>query len=83
MDERDRQKNRPSFRKVPQQQTERRRALEYLYFDNHDMMVQFKVSLRTLQRWRDEKMLPFKKVSGKIFYLASKVEEFMEGDTED
>ena len=47
------------------------------------MMQLFKVSSRTLQRWRDERIVPYKKVGGKIFYLADKVEELMQSDEDD
>ena len=44
------------------------KRLDYIkkYYDNADMMELFKVSLRTLQRWRDDGIIPFKKVGGKI-----------------
>ena len=51
-----------------------------LYYDNPDMMELFKVSDRTLQRWRDEGVLPFKKIRGKIYYLKQKIDELMESE---
>lgn len=83
MNERKRKENRPSFRKKPSQEPSGRRALESKFYDNADMMQLFKVSSRTLQRWRDERIVPYKKVGGKIFYLADKVEELMQSDEDD
>lgn len=83
MNERNRKENRPSFRKKPSQEPNGRRALESKFYDNADMMQLFKVSSRTLQRWRDERIVPYKKVGGKIFYLADKVEELMQSDEDD
>lgn len=83
MNERNRKENRPSFRKKPSQEPSGRRALESKFYDNADMMQLFKVSSRTLQRWRDERIVPYKKVGGKIFYLADKVEELMQSDEDD
>lgn len=45
------------------------------------MIKLFKISKRTLQRWRDEGTIPFKKVRGKIFYVAAEVDDFMRGDS--
>lgn len=79
MDERNRKENRPSYRKNPFQEYSRRQELEEKYYDNADMIRLFKVTSRTLQRWRDEKRVPFTKLGGKIYYLAHKVDALMEG----
>lgn len=83
MDERKRKENRPSFRTHPFKGAARRPDLEEKYYDNADMMRLFKVTSRTVQRWRDEKRVPFTKLGGKIYYLAHKVDDLMEGETED
>ena len=83
MSERNRKENRPSFRKKPVQGQTGRQALESKFYDNADMMHLFKVSSRTLQRWRDERIIAYKKIGGKIFYLAEKVEELMQSDDYD
>ena len=58
------------------------RSLDRKYYDNSDMARLFKVTPRTLQRWRDNGIVPYKKLGGKIYYLAVKVDELMcdEGD---
>ena len=83
MNNRNKKENRPSFRKKPEQATTVRKAVEKKYYDNADMMQLFNVSSRTLQRWRDEGVVPFKKLGGKIFYLAKKVDQLMEQDNEE
>lgn len=83
MNERNKKENRPSFRKKPQAMTNERPALESTFYDNVDMMRLFKVSARTLQRWRDEKIVPFKKLGGKIYYIPQKVEEMMDDESDD
>lgn len=70
--------NRPGYRK-PRWNAEKQ-PLERKYYDNADMMQLFNVSLRTLQRWRDEGTIPFKKIHGKIFYVAEEVDDFMRGN---
>lgn len=44
------------------------------------MMQLFNVTSRTLQRWRAEGIVPYKKLGGKIYYLAHKVDDLMEDD---
>ena len=83
MNDRNKKENRPSFRKKPEQMPSGRRAVERKYYDNADMMQLFNVSSRTLQRWRDEGVVPFKKLGGKIFFLAQKVDQLMEQEDEE
>ena len=45
--------------------------------DNQDLCLLFKVSTRTLQRLRSKKLLPFMMISGKAYYRASDVREFI------
>ena len=45
--------------------------------DNQDLCLRFKVSTRTLQRLRSKKLLPFMMISGKAYYRASDVREFI------
>ncbi len=83
MNERNKKNPRNNFRKLHWVQTNERQAFHKKYYDNADMMELFKVSLRTLQRWRDDGIIPFKKVGGKIYYLSDKVDEMMNGGWED
>lgn len=80
MSDRKKNESRPNYRKPDWVRANERQALQRRYYDNADMMQLFNVSLRTLQRWRDEGIIPFKKVGGKIYYLSDKVDEMMNGD---
>ena len=45
--------------------------------DNQDLCLLFKVSIKTLQRYRAIGALPYFTISGKVFYKASDVREFI------
>jgi hypothetical protein len=47
------------------------------WIDNNDLSNHLRVSMRTLQKWRDEGIISFTKFGGKIFYKASHVEEIL------
>ncbi len=72
----------PFYRNPSWLKPHRSRSLQKLYYDNADMMQLFNVSSRTLQRWRDEGIISGKKVGGKIYYLAEKVDEMMSGNND-
>ncbi len=48
------------------------------WLDNQDVMMLLNVSKRTLQTYRDERMIPFSQVGNKIYYKAKDVEKFLE-----
>ena len=45
--------------------------------DNQDLCLLFKVSIKTLQRYRAIGALPYFTISGKVYYKASDVREFI------
>ena len=45
--------------------------------DNQDLCLLFKVSIKTLQRYRALGVLPYFTISGKVYYKASDVREFI------
>ena len=45
--------------------------------DNQDLCLLFKVSIKTLQRYRAIGELPYFTISGKVYYKASDVREFI------
>lgn len=45
--------------------------------DNQDLMVSFKISARSLQRYRSSGKLPYYTISGKIYYKLSDVHQFL------
>jgi len=42
-------------------------------FDNEDVLRLLKISFRTLQRYKQEKLLPYTKIKGKSYYKRSDV----------
>ncbi len=46
-------------------------------YDKQDMLFKFKISSRTLQKWRTKKLIEFLKVEGKIYYPKKYVEEML------
>lgn len=50
---------------------------ELIWLDNQDIKTLLHVSNRTLQKWRDELILPFYKVCGKIWYLKHELDELL------
>lgn len=83
MNERNKKENRPSYRQPSFKKSKVRQAVEKKFYDNADMMQLFNVCSRTLQRWRDEGIVPYKKVGGKIYYLAQKVDDLMEAEDDE
>ncbi len=47
--------------------------------DNQDLCFLLKVSKRTLQRYRSNKLLPFFKINNKPYYRASDIRTFVTG----
>ena len=45
--------------------------------DNQDLCLLFKVSIKTLQRYRAMGVLPYFTISGKVYYRATDVREFI------
>lgn len=45
--------------------------------DNQDLCLLLKVGIRTLQRYRAMGLLPYFTISGKVFYRAKDVQEFL------
>lgn len=45
--------------------------------DNQDLCLLFKVSIKTLQRYRAMRVLPYFTISGKVYYRATDVREFI------
>lgn len=77
-------KDRPRYRKTLQQEEGGAHPLTGKYYDTAEMMHVMHVSDRTLFRWRKEGKIPYKKLGGKIYYLADAVDEIMrESDGED
>jgi hypothetical protein len=48
------------------------------WIDGQEVMQTLHISPRTLQSLRDNKVLPFSKIRGKIFYKVSDIEKILE-----
>ncbi len=57
--------------------TKKNKKLSETWLDNQDVMEILKTSPRTLQNFRDNGVLPFSKIGGKIYYKASDVEQLL------
>lgn len=49
-----------------------------IYLSNRDICKYFHISPRTLQDWRDTRVIPFIQIRGKILYRESDVLKFIE-----
>ncbi|MFB6343063.1 helix-turn-helix domain-containing protein [Saccharicrinis sp. FJH62] len=52
-------------------------GLSEKWLDNQDVMLELKISQRTLQNMRHTKMLPYSKVGGKVYYKSTDVERLL------
>ncbi|SFN38462.1 Helix-turn-helix domain-containing protein [Bizionia echini] len=46
---------------------------EYIIFDNADVMQLFKISSKTASNWREEGILPYVQIKGKLYYKLSDI----------
>ena len=51
--------------------------LKEKWLDNQEMILLLKVSKRTLQMYRDEKLIPYSQVGNKMYYKATDIEKFL------
>lgn len=55
----------------------RTQPLTDTWLDIQDVCLLLKISKRTLQAYRDNRVLPFSQISGKIYFKASDIEEHL------
>ncbi len=55
----------------------RTQPLTDIWLDIQDVCLLLKISKRTLQAYRDNRVLPFSQISGKIYFKASDIEEHL------
>lgn len=48
------------------------------FIDNSELLQLMKISKRTAQTWRDEKIIPYMKIGNKIYYKHADVRAMME-----
>jgi phage terminase Nu1 subunit (DNA packaging protein) len=51
---------------------------EFVILDNSDLMEIFKISAKTAQNWREEGLIEYAQVKGKIFYKLKDAQKFLE-----
>lgn len=51
---------------------------EYILLDNADFIQMFKISGRTAQNWRDEGLITYSQVKGKIYYKLTDIKRFLD-----
>ena len=50
---------------------------ENIFFDNQEMMKVMAISKRTLQEWRDKKIIGFSQIGNKIYYSLSDIQQLL------
>lgn len=50
---------------------------EYIILSNPEFLQMFKISSKTAQTWRDEGLLKYAQVKGKIYYKLTDIQEFL------
>lgn len=51
---------------------------KYVLLDNADMQQLFKISQKTVTNWREDGILPFTQIKGKIYYRLSDVKTLID-----
>ena len=63
--------------------TEKQKEPKDIFLDNQEFLQLMNISKRTAQTWRDEGIIPFRKLGGRIYYHAQQVDDLMMGDHRD
>lgn len=59
-------------------QNYRKTPLTDIWLDIQEVCMLLKISKRTLQSYRDKRILPFSQISGKIYFKASDIQKHLE-----
>ena len=51
---------------------------EYVLLDNADIQQLFKISPKTASNWREEQILPYSQIKGKIYYKLSDMKKVID-----
>ena len=51
---------------------------QFIILDNADFIRMFNISSRTAQNWREEGLIEYSQVKGKIYYRLTDVQRFLE-----
>ena len=58
---------------VKQNEFKNKLSPEYVILDNSDILKLFKISSKTASNWREEQILPYSQIKGKIYYKLSDI----------
>lgn len=50
---------------------------EFIILDNADFIQMFKISSKTAQSWRDEELIQYAQIKGKIYYKLKDIQDFL------
>ena len=64
---------------LKEQKVKNSRKLSETWLDNQDVKQLLKISPRTLQNLRDNKVIPYSKVGAKIYYKSVDIENYLKG----
>jgi len=65
--------------KIIQQQKNNKIAdPKQIILDNADLLQLFKISHRTAQNWRDQKIISYSQIGGKIYYRMSDIQKLLD-----
>ena len=56
---------------IKQQEFKNKQDPNYVLLDNSDILKLFKISPKTAVNWREEQILPYSQIKGKIYYKLS------------
>lgn len=51
---------------------------QFIILDNADFIQMFKISSRTAQNWREEGLIEYAQVKGKIYYSITDIKNFLQ-----
>ena len=64
--------------KIEKVMSEKQRGIENKFVDNEEFLKLMNVSKRTAQTWRDNLIVPFSQIGGKIYYRMQDVNKLLE-----
>jgi hypothetical protein len=56
---------------IKQQEFKNKQDPNYVLLDNSDILKLFKIAPKTASNWREEQILPYSQIKGKIYYKLS------------
>ena len=56
---------------IKQNEFKNKLSPEYVLLDNADILQLFKISPKTASNWREEQILPYSQIKGKLYYKLS------------